>query len=53
MKCVCVYVSHSAMSDSLQSHGLPEAHQPPLFMEFSRQEYWSEWLFPSLEDIPD
>ena len=23
------------------------AHQIPLSMGFSRQEYWSEWLFPS------
>ena len=29
------------MSNSLQPHGLYVAHQAPLFMEFSRQEYWS------------
>ena len=28
------------------------AHQAPLFMEFSRQEYWS-WEAPSPGDIPD
>ena len=28
------------------------AHQAPLFMEFSRQEYWSELPFPIPEDIP-
>jgi len=22
-------------------------------MEFSRPEYWSGWLFPSLEDLPN
>jgi len=22
-------------------------------MEFSRPEYWSEWLFPSPEDLPN
>ena len=28
------------------------AHQTPLAMGFSRQEYWSELSFPSLGDIP-
>ena len=43
-KCVCV--SNSVMSDTLWSHGL--AHQALLFMEFSRQEYWSGLLFTSI-----
>ena len=29
------------------------AHQAPLFMEFSRQGYWSGLPFPSLVDLPD
>ena len=29
------------------------AHQAPLSMEFSRQEYWSGSPFPSPEDIPN
>ena len=29
------------------------ACQFPLSMEFSRQEYWTELPFPSLEDLPD
>ena len=29
------------------------AHQAPLSMGFSRQEYWSELPFPSPEDLPD
>ena len=29
------------------------AHQAPLSMEFSRQEYWSELPFPTLGDLPD
>ena len=29
------------------------AHQAPLSMEFSRQEYWSGLLFPSPRDLPD
>ena len=29
------------------------AHQPPLSMEFSRQEYWSELPFPSPGDPPN
>ena len=28
------------------------ALQAPLSMKFSRQEYWSEWLFPSPQDPP-
>ena len=28
------------------------AHQAPLSMRFSRQEYWSGFPFPSPEDIP-
>ena len=29
------------------------ALQAPLFMEFSRQEYWSGLPFPTPEDLPD
>ena len=29
------------------------AHQAPLSMEFSRQEYWSRLSFPSPGDLPD
>ena len=29
------------------------AHQAPLSMGFSRQEYWSGLLFPTPEDLPD
>ena len=29
------------------------AHQAPLSLEFSRQEYWSGLPFPSPEDLPD
>ena len=29
------------------------AHQAPLSMRFSRQEYWSGWPFPSAGDLPD
>ena len=38
-------VSHSVVSDSLQSHGLS--------MEFSRPEYRSGLPFPSPGDLPD
>ena len=37
--CVCVYVSHSVVSDSLWPPWTL-AHQTPMSMEFSRQEYW-------------
>ena len=29
------------------------AHQVPVSMEFSRQEYWSGWPCPIPEDLPD
>ena len=29
------------------------AHQAPLSVGFSRQEYWSGWPFPSPGDLPD
>ena len=41
----------SVVSDSLQTHGLT-AHQAPLSMEFSRQEYWSGLPCPPPEDFP-
>ena len=28
-------------------------HQDPLSMEFSRQEYWNELLFPNPRDLPN
>ena len=31
----------------------PVAHQAPLFMEFSRQEYWSGMSFPFPADFPN
>ena len=34
-------------------HPLDCAHQAPLPMGFSRQEYWSELPFPPPEDLPD
>ena len=46
-------VSRLVMSDSLQPHGLYEAHLAPLSMGFSRQADWSGWPFPSPGDLPD
>ena len=45
-------LSHSVMFDSLQPYGLL-AHQAPLSMGFSQQEYWSRLPFSSLGDLPD
>ena len=45
-------VSCSAVSNSLWPHGLYVAHQAPLAMEFSRQEYWRGLPFPSPGDLP-
>ena len=41
------------MSDSLRLHGLYIAHQAPLSMEFSKQEYWSGLPFPPPGDLLD
>ena len=41
---------HSVVSDSATPWTV--AHQAPLSMEFSRQEYWSG-LFPSPGDLPN
>ena len=43
---VCVSISHSVVSDSVTPCII--AHQAPLSMEFSRQEYWTGLPFPSL-----
>ena len=40
------------MSDSFVT-SLTVAHQGPLSMKFSRQEYWSGLPFPSPGDLPD
>ena len=43
--------SRSVVSDSATPRAV--AHQAPLFMEFSGQEYWSGSPFPSPGDLPD
>ena len=50
--CVCVCV---CMLSHVQLFATPctVAHQAPLFMEFSRQEYWSGLPFPTPRDLPD
>ena len=49
--CVCVWKSLSHFW--LLTTPRTVAHQTPLFMEFSRQEYWSGMPFPSPGDLPD
>ena len=44
--------SHSVMSD-FSATLWTAAHQVPLSMGFSRQEYWSGVPFPSPGDLPD
>ena len=53
--CVCVCVCMCAQSLSLPALCNPwtVAHQAPLFMEFSRQEYWSGLPFPTPGDLPN
>ena len=48
----CV-LSHSVVSDCVPPHGLYVAHQAPLSMEFSRQEYWNGLPFPTSGDHPN
>ena len=48
---VCVYVSHSVVSDSATQWAV--ARQAPLSMGFSRQEYWSGLPSPSPGDLLD
>ena len=46
------YVCDQLLS-CLQLFATPEAHQAPLSMEFSRQEYWHGLPFPTPGDLPD
>ena len=48
--CVCV-LSHPVMSDSVTPWTV--AHQAPLSMGFSRQEYWNDLPFPTPGDLSD
>ena len=48
---VCVCQSLSCVQ--LFATSWIRAHQAPLSMEFSRQEYWNGLLFPSPGDLPD
>ena len=41
----------SAVSDSVRPYGLHTAHQAPLSMRFSREEYWKGLPFPSPGDL--
>ena len=48
--CICVCVC-TVVSDFVTLWTV--AHQAPLSMEFSRQEYWSQLPFPTPGDLPD
>ena len=51
MNSVCVCSVARSYLIPLQPHGLV-AHQASLSMEFSKQEYWSGFPFPTPEDLP-
>ena len=53
MPCALLWQIASVMSNSLQPHGLYVAHQAPLSMGFSRQEYWNGLPCPPPGDLPD
>ena len=48
---MCAVLSRSVAS--LQPHGLYIAHQAPLSLGFSRQEYWSGLPCPPPGDLPN
>ena len=49
--CECAHV-HTLSRASLFATPWTIAHQTPLSIEFSRQEYWSGLPFPSPRDLP-
>ena len=49
LKCVLNHLSHIRLFATLWT----VAHQAPLFMGFSRQEYWSGLSCPPPGDLPD
>ena len=49
---LCVRVLSCVSPAGLCATPWTVAHQTPLSMEFSRQEYWSGLPFPSSEDLP-
>ena len=53
--CVCLCMCACTHSDKVQLFATPlaVAHCAPPSMEFSRQEYWNELLFPSPGDLPN
>ena len=54
LACLCMCVSHSAMSDSFVSlSSWTVDRQAPLYMGFLRQEYWSGLPYPCPGYLPD
>ena len=53
--CVCACVSACIVAQSCLSLVTPwtVAHQAPLSMGFSRQEYWNGFSFPTPGDLPN
>ena len=49
----CAVLSHSVVSDSLQSHGLQPTRLAPPSIGFSRQECWSGLPRPPPGNLPD
>ena len=53
---MCVYIPHVCVKAQLGltvCYPMTEALQAPLFMEFSRHEYWSRLPFPTPGDLPN
>ena len=52
MPCPAQWLSCVQLFDSLRPHGRYGARQAPVFMGFSRQEYWNGLSFPLPEGLP-
>ena len=50
---LCIYVFSNFSYIQLFATPWTVAHQAPLSMGFSRQEYWSEYPCPPPEDLPN
>ena len=49
----CACAKSLQLCPTLRFYGLYVAYQAPLFMRFSRQEYWSVWPCSPPDNLPD
>ena len=51
--CVCVCVLSQVQLFATPGSSVPVATQAPLYLEFSKQEYWNRLLSPPPGDLPN